>query len=277
MARRAYTSYDHYQGYSQDNPYEDLYPGPISGVYTPQPMDRAYTPKHGDLPYNSVPEQGRISSAGSGRPKSSQVHSRAEVTVQTEKKLRPKVSETQYNYAIPDENVRPTSPVQRVLDKWHAQPTMAVQGPPPGSVMDPITRQYYHRMWSNRVPKNEITLNRYGRAGGVWRHVRSCVANTGNQLAFIDGTVKEEDNVFFPAWKSTHGRKQQRPGSYTGYRTQPTMLNASYIPVTNRAPGKKSYKYRNKFNTHAKEGFKYWYEEEKPIDSKLPYVCSKCM
>ena len=32
-------------------------------------------------------------------------------------------------------------------------------------------------------------LYRYGRAGGVWRHVRSCVANTGNQIAFIDGRL----------------------------------------------------------------------------------------
>ena len=31
-------------------------------------------------------------------------------------------------------------------------------------------------------------LNRYGRAGGQWRHIRACVAMTGTQIAFIDGT-----------------------------------------------------------------------------------------
>lgn len=62
------------------------------------------------------------------------------------------ISETQYNYAIPDESVRPTSPVQRLLERWHTQPNMSYQGPPPGSQMDPITRQYYHRLWKSQIP-----------------------------------------------------------------------------------------------------------------------------
>ena len=70
--------------------------------------------------------------------------------LQTEKKARPVISETQYNYAIPDESVRPTSPVQRLLNRWNPQPSMSYQAPPPGSQMDPITRQYYHRMWSSK-------------------------------------------------------------------------------------------------------------------------------
>lgn len=66
--------------------------------------------------------------------------------------MRPLPSETQYNYAIPDQMPRPTSPVQRLLERGNSQAYMNLQGPVPGSEMDPITRQYYHRMWKSQTP-----------------------------------------------------------------------------------------------------------------------------
>lgn len=275
MAGRFYTSYDVYRDYNSDELLNDIYPGPIDGVYTPQPMDGRFTPQF----EMSSPVNGRVSSA---RPKSrlrtpGRPPSRAEVGVQpsdqklsqTEKRPKPVISETQYNYAIPDESVRPTSPVQRLLERWHTQPNMSLQGPPPGSQMDPITRQYYHRLWKSQAPSvSEMHLNRYGRAGGVWRHVRACVANTGTQLAFIDGTVKEEDNVFFPPWKQATPTLQRR-ASFTAYPpSPPQQISANFVPSTQKYLPPKSSKYRNKFHNHAKEGFKYWYQEPKPIDSK---------
>ncbi|XP_060564852.1 uncharacterized protein LOC132724059 isoform X4 [Ruditapes philippinarum] len=268
------------KSYNSDDILDEIYPGPIEGVYTPQPMDARITPQYDD----DSPIVGRISSA---RPKSrlrtsGRPQSRLDVGVQdfyntppihTEKKSRPQISETQYNYAIPDESIRPTSPVQRLLNRWHTQPNMSMQGPPPGSQMDPITRQYYHRVWSSKnLPStsNDVHLNRYGRAGGVWRHVRACVANTGTQLAFIDGTVKEEDNVFFPPWKSANTSLQRR-ASFTAYNSQPNQISANFIPPTQKHLPPRSAKYRNKYHTHAKEGLKYWYQEPKPIDYSAKY------
>ncbi|XP_045186985.2 uncharacterized protein LOC123544906 isoform X4 [Mercenaria mercenaria] len=279
MPGRFYTSYDVYRDYNSDELLNDIYPGPVDGVYTPQPMDGRITPQFEDM----SPANGRVSS---GRPKSrlrsaGRPPSRLDVGVQdfydtppihTEKRPKPVISETQYNYAIPDESVRPTSPVQRLLERWHTQPNMSLQGPQPGSQMDTITRQYYHRMWSSRgQPSNsDLHLNRYGRAGGVWRHVRACVANTGTQMAFIDGTVKEEDNVFFPPWQTPSASKPRR-ALFTAYSSQPNQITAKFVPQTQKYLPPKSAKYRNKFHTHAKEGLKYWYQEPKPIDYSAKY------
>ncbi|XP_052271076.1 uncharacterized protein LOC127871858 [Dreissena polymorpha] len=183
--------------------------------------------------------------------------------IHTEKKVRPLPFETQYNYAIPDTGARPTSPVMRLLERAHTQPFMSLQGPSTGPEMDPITRQYYHRLWKSQSPGESVNVNRYGRAGGVWRHVRACVANTGTQLAFIDGTVKEEDNVYFPPWNKSGGQS-----AYTNYR--PLNWNRG-VPKTQKSLPPKSATYRNSFNSHAKSGFKYWYQEPKPIDYSAKY------
>lgn len=258
---RPYTSYEVYRDYTNPGDTWDMYPEPIEGVYTPTPP----TPVDGRLSPSRSLSRSKSRLRTPGRPAS-----RMDIGVQTEKKPRPQISETQYNYAIPDETVRPTSPVQRLLERWHTQPNMTQSGPIPGSEMDPITRQYYYRMWKGQVPQSDnVHLNRYGRAGGVWRHVRACVANTGTQLAFIDGTVKEEDNVYFPPWRKSApaGGGLQRQNNYT-YYPPGNQISANFVPATYRSAPKSS-TYRNKFHTHAKEGFKYWYQEPKPIELKM--------
>lgn len=171
--------------------------------------------------------------------------SRMNVSIQTE---------TQRNYAIPDTNARLTSPVQRLLERSHTQPIMNMQSMP-GNDMDPFTRQYYHRYWNSKSPSSDSTLYRYGRAGGVWRHIRACVANTGTQIAFIDGTVKQEDNVLFPPYQMNKAKTSQ-------------FLTFSGVPVTRRLPPPQKSKYNNRFSKHARDGFEYWYKEPKPIDLK---------
>ncbi|XP_060081787.1 uncharacterized protein LOC132561082 [Ylistrum balloti] len=117
--------------------------------------------------------------------------------------------------------------------------------------MDPFTKQYYNRLWNSRVPSTNVNLNRMGRAGGRWRHIESCVANTGSNLAFIEGTVKQVDNVL----------------------TDPMRVNPSRMPKYGQprplgrapSPGRK-YSKDTAYNQKAKNGFKYWYQEQKPID-----------
>ena len=77
-------------------------------------------------------------------------------SLKTEKKTRPLPSETQYNYAIPEHYTRPTSPVQKLLERGNTQPFMSLQGSVPGSEMDPITRQYYHRVWKSQAPTTDM-------------------------------------------------------------------------------------------------------------------------
>lgn len=232
-----------------------MYP-PDGGVY---PEQRSQTPlvtpsgpftvqNNGTAPMQVIyPTARRLSRSKSAvRPPS-----RINVSIQDFYTLPPLETEAQRNYDTYDSNARLTSPVQRLLERSHTQPMMSMQSMP-GNDMDPITRQYYHRHWNSKSPTLDSTLYRYGRAGGVWRHVRACVANTGTQIAFIDGTVKQEDNVIFPQQK---------------YKAKPSPF-FSGLPVTQRLPPPQKPKYRNHFSKHAREGFEYWYHEPKPIDLK---------
>ncbi|XP_021352612.1 uncharacterized protein LOC110449703 isoform X3 [Mizuhopecten yessoensis] len=121
--------------------------------------------------------------------------------------------------------------------------------------MDPFTKQYYNRLWKSRVPSTNINLNRMGRAGGRWRHVESCVANTGSNLTFIEGTVKQVDNVM------TDPMTVSNPTMLPRYGQSRPLGRA---PSPNRKNSKDT-----AFNHKAKNGFKYWYQEQKPIDRNL--------
>ena len=74
--------------------------------------------------------------------------------LQTETKRRPTPSATQRDYAIPMTMARPTSPVARLLDRYPSAPAMSMQAGNPE--MDPITRQYYNRMWSMHAPSTGV-------------------------------------------------------------------------------------------------------------------------
>ncbi|XP_069118402.1 uncharacterized protein [Argopecten irradians] len=120
--------------------------------------------------------------------------------------------------------------------------------------MDPFTKQYYNRLWKSRVPSTQVNLNRMGRAGGRWRHIESCVANTGSNLAFIEGTVKQVDNVLTQPVQAS----QPMLPRYC----QPMTLGRASSPT-------RKYSKDTMYNKKAKNGFKYWYQEQKPIDRDI--------
>lgn len=251
---RSHTTYDVYRDYHSDDLLDEMYPpdgGHYLGSQTPLPPDdratpEAYTMQNGGFgPLKVIyPSNRPLSRSRSAvRPPS-----RVNASIQTE-------IPQQRNYAIPDADRRLTSPVQRLLERSHTQPMMNLQSLPSND-MDPITRQYYHRYWNSKSPSLDSTLYRYGRAGGVWRHIRACVANTGTQIAFIDGTVKQEDNVLFPP----HQKHKSRP--------KPFMITSRLPPTVSQSMPRQKSSYDNRYSKHAREGFEYWYKEPKPIDLK---------
>ena len=86
---------------------------------------------------------------------------------------------------------------------------------------------------------------------------------------FFSGTIKSEENYFYPP------ESMFEPPNFSMYispRLAPTprRLSAS-VPATKRGITKDS-----PFNERAKQGFKYWPHEQKPIDCKYISVRSLC-
>ena len=82
----------------------------------------------------------------------------------------------------------------------------------------------------------------------------------------LTGTVKSEENYFYPP------ETMFEPPNFSLYispRLAPTPRgrNATSVPATKRGGMSKDTMY----NERAKQGFKYWPHEQKPIDCKLRY------
>jgi len=125
--------------------------------------------------------------------------------------------------------------------------------------MDPINKQYYYKKWRHDPPQPMPPIYREGRLGSPWRHVKACINNAGNHLVFIDGTVKSEENHFYPP-------ESLEPPNFSMY-VSPRMPRRSLtqVPMTYRDPRS------NVYNERAKEGFKYWSLQKKPIDLASRY------
>ncbi|XP_050406591.2 uncharacterized protein LOC126821956 isoform X2 [Patella vulgata] len=121
--------------------------------------------------------------------------------------------------------------------------------------MDPVNRHYYFREWCRNPPRPQMPLNRSGRLGSTWRHVKTTFNPHGSHIAFIDGTVKEEENYFYPP------ELMYQPPNFTSY-IPPRMFATPSLSASPKQP-----KYRTTYNNKAKQGFKYWYQDPKPIDS----------
>lgn len=218
--RRPYTSYE-MRGY-------DIYP---SDVYEEDP--------YGDVNCPSPPPDptGRYGAYTPGRVTPGRPGSRINHATQTESRLG-------YN-----NDFRYSSPPPMRLQREMTMPARTEDS------LDPITRQYYNRLF-HRSQSPDMNLNRMGRAGGRWRHITSCFANTGSHMAFVEGTVKQVDNNFMlpkrqPAQKISLSNSMANPR---------TMYRAP--SATKRKP-----KYNSTYYDHAKNGFKYWYQEQnKPMD-----------
>ncbi|XP_067682494.1 uncharacterized protein [Haliotis asinina] len=121
--------------------------------------------------------------------------------------------------------------------------------------MDPVNQQYYYRQWKMNLPSPKKPIYRSGRLGSPWRHVRSCINNGGSHLVFIDGTVKTEENFFYPP------EEVLSPPDLSMYLS-PRIAKRSF----NKKPDLTS-----SFNERAKQNFKYWYDEPKPINFSSKY------
>lgn len=127
--------------------------------------------------------------------------------------------------------------------------------------MDPINKQYYYKKWRNNPPQPQVPIYREGRLGSPWRHVKACINNAGTHLVFIDGTIKSEENFFYPP------ETMMEPPNFSMY-VSPRMPRRSLtqVPMTYRGDSKTS-----PFNERAKQGFQYWFHQKKPIDLASRY------
>lgn len=124
--------------------------------------------------------------------------------------------------------------------------------------MDPINRQYYYKLWRRNPPQPQKPIFREGRAGSGWRHIKACNNSSGSHLVFIDGTVKAEENFFYP------------PASIFEPLDLPRFALPPPTPKAN-SPTRVPHTYRGitgdtRIQDRARQGFKTWYYQKKPID-----------
>jgi len=80
------------------------------------------------------------------------------------------------------------------------------------------------------LPRNRIGA---GRIGSSWRHINQVLGNRGNQVLFIEGTVKQDDNIKYPWAKGDFGPLET--GASVSYRPPRLFSGAQFsqpeIPV----------------------------------------------
>lgn len=156
---------------------------------------------------------------------------------------------------------RPSMPARSYTDVgMQAEPARYSYDENPYTNIDPINKHYYYRQWRKDPPRPQKPIYREGRLGSPWRHLKACINNAGNHLVFIDGTIKSEENYFYPP------ETQFEPPNFSLYvspRLAPSPRRGNSVPASFRrgAPSKDS-----PFNERARQGFKYWPHEQKPIN-----------
>lgn len=101
---------------------------------------------------------------------------------------------------------------------------------------------------------------RCGRLGAPWRHIRQTTGNLGNHICFVDGGVKEGDMRQYPPFGYARAADATRH-SMPKFRSAPAARPAPNCSYNNK-------QLRSIFQRHAKNGFKYWYEDNGPM--KVP-------
>ncbi|XP_070180589.1 uncharacterized protein [Littorina saxatilis] len=143
----------------------------------------------------------------------------------------------------------------------------------PFTNIDPINKQYYHRLWRKDPPRPQKPIYREGRLGSPWRHVKACINNAGHHLVFIDGTIKSEENYLYPP------ETMFEPPNFSLYVSPrlapgPRRQSAS-VPATVSRRNMASKLKDSPFNERAKQGFQYWPHEQKPINLASPYIARR--
>lgn len=146
------------------------------------------------------------------------------------------------------------------VDVRHSMPDRMEDQNPFVKPMDPINQQYYYKQWRRNPPQPQKPIYREGRLGSPWRHVKACINNAGNHLVFIDGTIKSEENFFYPP------EDMYEPPNFNMY-VSPRMPRRSQTmaPMTYRGTS------NNNYNERARQGFQYWFHQKKPIDLASRY------
>lgn len=127
--------------------------------------------------------------------------------------------------------------------------------------MDPVNKHYYYKQWRKNPPNPQKPIYREGRLGSPWRHIKACINNAGNHLVFIDGTIKSEENFFYPPEDM-----YETPDFSMYVSPRRPARSLTQVPMTYRGDNRNS-----TFNDRARQGFKYWYYQKKPIDLASRY------
>ena len=119
---------------------------------------------------------------------------------------------------------------------------------------------------------------RSGRLGAPWRHIKQCTGNRGDHICFIDGeTSLLQFKCHHPHLMRASGvvksedMKRYPPFGYLASVDPNSYMPSNYAkrpggPLSASAGGP------NPFRDHAKQGFKYWYEEKIPMAGVLCFL-----
>ncbi|XP_067939260.1 uncharacterized protein [Watersipora subatra] len=110
------------------------------------------------------------------------------------------------------------------------------------------SRNFFRKSYS-------LPLSRSGRSGGQWRHIKQATGQAGENLLYIEGTVKDHDVKHFPPFGIL--QPQIKYNKY-GQRLLPGRTGSGYRTMSSGA------------NARAKAGFEYWYKEPKSNISQPP-------
>ncbi|KAL8613769.1 hypothetical protein ACOMHN_029626 [Nucella lapillus] len=242
MMHRSHSSYDFYADRLKEDQLADMPDMPLPGRQTPMGMVRPSSPG------------GPIGGGHMSRPRSRTY--RPPMTARSHTEIGMQTDTMRHSY---DDN--------------------------PFTNIDPINKHYYHRMWRTNPPRPQKPIYREGRLGSPWRHIKACINkciyregrlgspwrhikacinNAGHHLVFVDGTIKSEENYFYPP------ETMFEPPNFSMYSTPRLPAcprrQATSVPATRRGNPNDS-----PFNKRAKQGFKYWPHEQKPIDLASRY------
>jgi len=103
-----------------------------------------------------------------------------------------------------------------------------------------------------------LPMSRSGRNGGQWRHIKQALGQTGSNILFIEGTVKDDDVRRYPPFGILEPEMRY---NHLGQRMLPRRLGDTGGSAGNR---------RNQFSNRAKAGFQYWYKEPTSNISQRP-------
>jgi len=126
-----------------------------------------------------------------------------------------------------------------------------------------VTHKVAQSNSNHHYPDPGPPMFRAGRLGAPWRHIKQCRGNLGNHICFVDGCVKEDDHDY----ESSHAGTGRPEGVVY---LPPAALEGNHNLTGHRGVPRATLPHRDsKYMANAKQGFKYWFEDKKP----MPFSC----